>query len=254
MSLVRSLWCYRARRACAAGVVLLAWSSASATAADTSAWERLSVQQRQALAPLQPHWHRLDNLRRQKWLELAARFPAMGDAERARLQERMVGWAYLAPSDRGRARLEFHTVRRLGSDELQARWQAYQALPAAERQQLARQAAEHAAQATQSGQSPVPAQARPPATLSAATARGAMPGLASSFQPPGRPRIATSPEFVEPATRLPRRGAQAAARSSAPATDSAGSEPRPGDPRGNRREDKMSGGDHSTSIAPAPNR
>jgi hypothetical protein len=254
MSRLQSIWCCSARLAYTASIVVLVLGGVSAMAADTSGWERLSIQQRQALAPLQPHWERLDNIRRQKWLKLAARFPTMSDDERARMQERMVGWAYLAPSDRGRARLEFHSIRQLGSDELQARWQAYQALPAAEREQLARQAAAHAARAAQRGRSSVHTQARPPATLPAATARVTTPGLTSSFQSPGRPRIATTPEFVEPATLLPRRGAQAAARSSAPAKDSTGSKPRPGDPHGDRRDDKMSGGDHPSSIAPAPNR
>lgn len=170
-----------------------------AGAAGAQTWQQLSAQQQQALAPLQPHWDGMAPERRQKWLELATRFPGLSGAERERMHERMVAWAYLPPADRGRARQEFQTARKLGDDALNARWQAYQALPAEQREALARRARTPA---------PLPV----PGTAPAIAVRRDAPPLASSFQQPGLPKIATSPDFVEPATLLPRRGAQGAAR------------------------------------------
>jgi hypothetical protein len=177
---------------------------------DASArWEQLSTPQQRALAPLQPHWGRIDLERRQKWLELAARFPDMSAEERAKVQERMVAWAYLPPAERGRARQQFQQTRQLSVEERHAQWQAYQALSAEQRERWAREA-----------------QARGAGPSTAAPLREPRP-LAHSFQQPGLPKIATTPEFVEPSTLLPRRGAQGAARSEAPRAANAKPENRP---------------------------
>jgi hypothetical protein len=180
--------------------------------ADNSAaagWEQLSTPQQRALAPLQPHWASIDPERRQKWLELAARFPNMSADERTKMQERMVAWAYLPPAERGRARQQFQQTRQLSVEERHAQWQAYQALSAEQRERWAREA-----------------QARGAGPGAAAPLREAHP-LAGSFQQPGLPKIATTPEFVEPSTLLPRRGAQGAARSEAPRSADARPENRP---------------------------
>lgn len=168
-------------------------------------WEQLSTPQQRALAPLQPHWASIDPERRQKWLELAARFPSMSADERAKMHERMVAWAYLPPAERGRARQQFQRTRQLSVEERHAQWQAFQALSAEQRERWAREA-----------------QARGTGPRTAAPLREAHP-LANSFQQPGLPKIAATAEFVEPRTLLPRRGAQGAARSEAP--DSANTKP-----------------------------
>ncbi len=121
------------------------------------------------------------------------------------------------------------------------RWRAYQALPPEQRQQLAARAASAAsapatprrspaAAARDSkeakfnvvpnpalGQSPRPVaptmvQAAPGATTTVITRRPAPP----AHQQSGMPKIATTPEFVNRSTLLPRRGPQAAAVTSAP--------------------------------------
>lgn len=186
------------------GAAMLACLLVASPAAAEAQWERLSAQQRQALAPLQPHWAGIDAERRQKWLELAARISTMSPQERDRMQERMVGWAYLPPAERGRARLQFQESRRLPAEERQMLWNEYQALPAEQRERLARQAQERAAGA------------RPPAVSDTAAALQRSGAPTQALPQAGLPRITATPEFVEPQTLLPRRGAQAVGRKPAP--------------------------------------
>ena len=78
-------------------VLLAAGVSAASSHAQTAStpaelgpgWSSLSAAQRSALAPLQTEWSALDGGRKQKWLELASRFPAMSADERSRVQVRM---------------------------------------------------------------------------------------------------------------------------------------------------------------------
>lgn len=212
-------------------------ATATAEAPRAAGWAALTAAQRVALAPLRRDWDRMDALRRQKWLEVAARFEAMTPEERSRVQERMAEWAHLTPAQRAQARLQFQEARQLPAEELQTRWQAYQSLPAAERQRLANR--------QQSAAARLPAQPAPPAGASAGKTNlvpiGAQPGvraagnanaqakpgatttpLGSPAAPPhhhqaGLPKIAAVPGFVDTATLLPKRGPQGAAASRAPA-------------------------------------
>ena len=84
-------------------------------------WASLSAPQRAALAPLQRDWQGIDALRKAKWLEVAARFPAMPAEERQRVQERMADWARLSPSERGQARLTFQESKQLTREQKQQR-------------------------------------------------------------------------------------------------------------------------------------
>ncbi len=203
-------------------------------------WEALTSTQQRALAPLQPDWSGIDAARKQKWLELAARFGQMPETERARVQQRMADWARLPPGERTRARQQFLEARGISADEREARWVEYQSLPQERRQQLAAQAQQRQVEQARHAASPVLAaapqakantlplrgssppqvvapsvlQARPGATTTTVTAR---PHTAP-FQQPGLPKIAATPDFVDPATLLPRRGAQAAARVDHPAS------------------------------------
>ncbi|MGS0759360.1 DUF3106 domain-containing protein, partial [Roseateles sp. GG27B] len=45
--------------------------------------------QKQTLAPLERDWDKLESSNKSKWLEVAARFPALPADEQTRLQERM---------------------------------------------------------------------------------------------------------------------------------------------------------------------
>jgi len=216
---------------------MLLAAAALAQPEDRPAWAMLTPAQQHALAPLERAWSTIDKPRRQKWLEVAERFPVMPPAEQARVQERMASWAALTPKDRARARLQFQETRQISAEEREARWQAYQSLPEAERRALAQQARKSAKpSAAASGAMRVEAknnvvtpshtprprpvtatvmQARPGVTTTTMTTRPAPP---RHYQP-GLPKIVATPGFVDPATLLPRRGPQGAAMRSAASRD-----------------------------------
>lgn len=226
-------------------------SFVSGTAESGPRWQELSPPQRAALKPLERDWSTIDEPHKQKWLEIAARYPALPPAEQQRVSARMAEWVKLSPAQRGQARLNFQEVRQLTKEERQARWQAYQALTPEQRSKLAARAAPVAAangarsneasrraappprDAVQAKSNLVPntsyaappravgptvVQAQPGATTSLISKRPAPP----SHQQPGLPKIAASPGFVDKSTLLPQRGAQgaAAAAAQAPSTTS----------------------------------
>jgi hypothetical protein len=222
----------------ACGVLLLALAAAARAEPvpvdQPPTWTSLSRAQQSVLAPLQRDWATIEPSRKQKWLEVARRFPQMPEAERQRIQERMAEWARMTPSERGRARLQFQETRQISAEDRQARWEAYRALPEDERKALAQQArkappapapratapaATAAADAspkrnvvTPQRQAPVKTvaptlvQAKPGATTSLLTAKNPPP----SHQQSGLPKIAATHDFVDPNTLLPQRGPQGA--------------------------------------------
>jgi hypothetical protein len=203
-------------------------------------WQELSPAQRSALKPLERDWSRIDAARKQKWLEIANRYPAMPPAEQKRISDRMTEWAKLSPAERGQARINFQNARQLAPEERQARWQAYQELSAEQRRKLAARAtpggtaARNGDTARRQGGAPpvrdgvqnksniVPnpnfaASPRPVAPTVVQAAPGATTSLISKrpappvHQQPGLPKIAATPGFVDRQTLLPQRGAQGAA-------------------------------------------
>jgi len=224
-------------------LVALLIGATGLTMAEPPAWESLTPAQKQALAPLARDWPSIDSSRKAKWLEVAARFPAMPADERLRLQERMTAWARLSPADRARARLQFQETRLLPAEEKQARWEAYQALSEDQRQTLvqrSRPPAKSAPGADSGARSkvaldkgtsknnlvvplPVPrarsvspslVNARPGATTTTVATRAKPP----PHHQPGLPKIAATQGFVDQATLLPQRGPQGAAVSASPAS------------------------------------
>lgn len=225
-----------ASRLLGAGVMsLLAWAGLPAAAQTESdpKWQQLSPRQQQQLAPLRRDWSSIDAGRKQKWLHVAGQLESMPAEARQRVQQRMAEWARLPPAERSRARQQFQETRLLSLDERQARWLEYQALPTEQRQELVRQAgiasaspARGATEATpssslQSKQNTMPLPDNPRAKAVAPAVVQARPGATtnpmskapepSRFQQPGLPKIAATPDFVDPTTLQPRRGAQAAA-------------------------------------------
>lgn len=205
-------------------------------------WSTLTPAQQQALAPLKPAWDSNDAARKRKWIEVADRFPRMPAEERQRVQERMASWAAMTPADRAQARLQFQETRRIGAEERQARWQAYQALPEEERKRLAQAAAKPtraepslsaaAARTDSTGPKRNVVTATPgpaPRSVASSTVVQAKPGasttsVAATAKPPlhhqpGLPKIVATPTFVDPQTLLPRRGPQAAAMRTAASSD-----------------------------------
>ncbi len=202
-------------------------------------WASLSKAQQAALAPLQRDWASIEPARKQKWLEVATRFPTMPAAERERVQQRMSEWARMTPTERGQARLQFQESRAFTPADRQARWEEYKALPDDQRRELAQRAKPAAAASAPSLRSsessakrntlqpaqqtnakpvaPTLVQAKPGATTSLMSAKPAQ----TSHQQPGLPKIAATPGFVNPNTLLPRKGPQGAAVQTSAGSDTA---------------------------------
>jgi len=205
-------------------------------------WRDLKPGQQAVLKPLEQDWSSISTTHKQKWIELSAGFSKRSPADQARIQERMTEWVRLTPQQRSQARLNFQEAKQINATERKARWDAYQALPAEQKQQLAERAAptpttkaqarlESSGRESQAKSNIVPnpalaappkvvaptiVQARPGATTTLITKRPTPP----SHQQTGLPKIAATPEFVNKATLLPQRGPQGAATRSAatPAT------------------------------------
>jgi Protein of unknown function (DUF3106) len=200
-------------------------------------WSDLSPGERQALLPLQAQWPGIDATRKQKWRDVAARYPTLPPVQQARLHERMLEWATMTPTQRNTARISFEELRKLPATERQTRWEAYQSLPAEQRQALITQAGNRpmAASAPQAAAvrktpsvdtvqakssivtAPRPAirpQSVAPGTVlagvGASTRPISKPPTPPRHQQAGLPKIAATPEFVQNDTLLPQRGPQGA--------------------------------------------
>ncbi len=201
-------------------------------------WRDLNRTQRQSLAPLETVWTTITADRKLKWIGIAQRMPAMPEDERARVQLRMAEWVMLGPAERGIARLNFQEAKQVNPEMRQAQWKAYQALPEDEKRQLADSrkvqppGPPNASLTSGSRSAKVvdadkkskivtnPTFAIPPTPIASTLVHpsyGATTTLLTKKPSPplhqqvGLPKIATTPEFVDPKTLLPRRGPQAAA-------------------------------------------
>lgn len=226
-------------RALAALALALGGLGSTASWADGPEWGQLNPAQRGVLAPLQSSWDSMEAQRKDKWVELANRYPGLTPAEQQRIQSRMAEWARLSAAQRGQARLGYQEARQVPAEERQARWEAYRSLSEEQRRQLAERAAQRDAQrsqpqsvlgvgppappgAVQAKANLVPTQPDPstapkavsPTTVQAGVGATTRPiaqrPAPTAHQPPGQPKISTQPAFVDAQTLLPRRGAQAA--------------------------------------------
>ena len=197
--------------------------------------------QQSTLKPLEREWAGISSPQKQKWLQLSTRFPAMTPAEQGRVQQRMSEWARMTPQQRGQARLNFQEAKQLPTQDRQARWDAYQALPPEQKQRLAARAVPAASgpvpnavltpppttarvdkpgrelpqaksnivpnpalAAQRTAIAPTVVQAGPGATTTPVTKRPVPP----PHQQSGMPKIAATPEFVNKSTLLPQSGPQ----------------------------------------------
>ncbi len=214
-------------------------------------WQDLAAQHRAVLRPLEKDWRGIGAEQKQKWVELAARFPALSPEERGRVQARMTEWAQMSPRERGQARINFQEAKQVSPQDRQAQWEAYQALTPEQKRQLAARAAPVPREASRQANAvparparagdplddtpaaksnivPNPAHAQPLRQV-APTVVQAQPGATTTLitkrpvppahQQTGLPKIAATPEFVDKATLLPQRGPQGAATRSAAASD-----------------------------------
>lgn len=225
-------------------------------------WRELSPAQKAVLQPLEGHWPKIDDVGRDKWINVADRFPRLSPAEKQRVQDRMSQWSTLPAQERGEARLRFQQTRQLTPDERQQKWAAYQALSVQDRQDLTHQAQRKAkpvlladniagpreakqafsakrpgapgTSAKKSNVVPNALNAAAPAPTSVTptmvkAGAGATTSLVTQRPTPplhqhaGLPKITATKGFVDPVTLLPKKGAQSAAMASLP--DAAWTEP-----------------------------
>ena len=206
-------------------------------------WQKLPPAQRDALKPLQQEWSGIDASSKLKWMQLADRMPEMHPEDRSRVQERMADWAKLTPAERGQARLRYQEAKQVPPSDRRSRWDAYQALPPEQKNELAARAAaaRKATPDVQRGEAigfgradrsnrdgtqaksnivPNPAYSAPPRPIGPTVIQAA-PGATTTLitrrptppahQQTGLPKIAATPEFVNKSTLLPQRGPQGAA-------------------------------------------
>jgi hypothetical protein len=105
--------------------------------ASRSSWSKLTPAQQVALAPLAHAWSSISEGQRRKWIALSQNYPGLSDAERTTLHGRMTEWAGLSAAQRSQARLNFAQTKQLSTEEKKTQWQAYQALSAEQKKQLA---------------------------------------------------------------------------------------------------------------------
>lgn len=158
-------------------------------------WQHLKPAQQTALKPLERDWSGIDAPRKQKWLELSARFPKMSADEQTRVQARMAEWAKLSPQQRGQARLNYQEAKQLPAQDRQARWESYQALSAEQKRQLAARASPASAAASASAFAEASRKAASSSQNSARSERGEKPVREA---PQAKSNIVPNPAFAAP--------------------------------------------------------
>lgn len=121
-------------------LVLLACGRAAHAAEAAPSWKQLSPAQQHILSPLQAEWHAFDKDRKKKWLDIAARYPAMSPTQQQILQRRMNEWAHLSPEKRRLARETFLSTGKAPLQNRREAWEAYKKLPESEREKLKEEA------------------------------------------------------------------------------------------------------------------
>jgi hypothetical protein len=99
-------------------------------------WKELSPPQQTALQPLAPHWSKLSEAQRKKWLTISKNFDKLPEDEKSTLHSRMAEWATLTPQQRIQARLNFGETNRMPQIEKKVQWEGYQSLPEEEKRKL----------------------------------------------------------------------------------------------------------------------
>lgn len=236
-------------------VAAAASSSGTLSLSSGPAWAELSASQKTVLRPLAGLWSQIDDVGRDKWVNVADRFPRLSPAEKQRVQERMSQWSRLPAQERGEARLRFQQTRQLTPDERQQKWAAYQALSPEDRKDLTRQAQRKAKPVLLADSATGPREAkqaftakRPNAPGTSAKKSNVVPNTLAGVSPAttsvtptmvkagtgattslvtqrpssplhqhaGLPKITATKGFVDPVTLLPKKGAQGAAMASLP--------------------------------------
>jgi hypothetical protein len=102
----------------------------------TSAWAKLSSNQRLALAPFAHDWDSFSDSRKQKWLKIATQYPKMSSEAQNRLHQRMTEWVRMSPDQRRIARENFQLSKSVSAQQRQKAWATYQQLPEDQKKKL----------------------------------------------------------------------------------------------------------------------
>ncbi len=157
-------------------------------AGQTPLWSKLTVAQREALAPLEAHWPEMENERRRKWIKIADRFHLMTPDQQALAQERMQEWVSLPATERRQARAAFDSLHQgMPEDVRVMKWNEYQKLSEQDRARLI-----ELAQQRLSETDPQTTAKRP---------EGANPGTTASGGATSRPRSALAGQAEKPIAR-----------------------------------------------------
>ena len=224
-----------------------AQSTAAQARPDTGGprWSELAPAHRKVLAPLANDWNGLDARSKERWIDVAGRFPKMPPDEQQRANQRMSEWSRMTVAQRVQARRNFQETRDVSKEEREARWKAYQALPEEEKRKLAAKRVAAAPASAASGAVATLRRRTPPAldtvqpknniiaaaprAVGSAPAASQRPGVTTTLltrraAPPahqhdGAPKIAAGPNSIDRNTLLPKRTTVAAASTatSAPA-------------------------------------
>jgi len=207
-------------------------------------WTELSPAHRKVLAPLAGDWNDLDARSKERWIDVAGRFPKMPPDEQQRANQRMGEWAHMTVAQRIQARMNFQETRSVSKEEREARWKAYQALPEEKKRELAAKRAAAPASAASATVAQVRRHVPPPldtiqpknnvigpaapvrsAAGSVPSAGSQRPGVTTTLltrraTPPahqhdGAPKIAAGPNAVDRTTLLPKHTTVAAASTAA---------------------------------------
>ena len=210
-------------------------------------WTELSPAHRKVLAPLASDWNGLDARSKERWIDVAGRYPKMKPDEQQRANQRMGEWSHMSVAERMQARMNFQEASSLSKEEREARWKAYQALPEEKKRELA--AKRVASRASAASASIAVVHRRAPAALDTVqpknnviggaapvrSAAGSAPVAATkpvgvtttlltrkatppAHQHDGAPKIAAGPNAVDRTTLLPKHTTVAAAGSAAAAS------------------------------------
>lgn len=197
----RFIPCFFPRLVLLSALALLLACTVQARAAEAPPrWDQLTAQQQHILAPLRADWPEFDRDRKKKWLDIAARYPAMSPQQQQTLQRRMNEWAHLSPEKRRLARETFLSTGKAPLESRREAWEAYKKLPEAERERLkeeARHPKPHPGQVgkyleqkhvvrpapaapAKAASRPAAAAPKPPATVTPAAASASAPSGAAS--------------------------------------------------------------------------
>lgn len=199
----------------------------TALSAPPALWSQLTPKQQALLAPLERDWPGIEDSQRSKWLSATPTLATMSGEEIKRVHDRMRDWARLSQAERLNARISFQVARQLTPEQRQARWEAYQALPAEERRAWADKAmARRQAQSNAPARPPKSLTAQPKSNLVPAAPKllaqvpvtgslvQAKPGATTVLitrdlsqprhQTAGQMKLVTDPALVDPLTLLPK--------------------------------------------------